>query len=406
MKKIFKLVEQIEKEFKKYLISEIADPAEVRKKHIRLGVIVFIVFIGSCYLIQTSSAPKISHKLKQINLAGKNEKQEKIKTSPGLEELAKGTSNERLWTEIEGKEIEKIKKEQEAGTELQRGINEKLENNKVSKEEMENIILGLTQKLEEKYEQKLAWVIGQLKQEESKKQLDTKIETKTFITKKKSYRVGEYIPANSYAEGKLISGVDAGVGMTAEANPRQALLRITGDVVSAGFGSKYLKTDKLIGCQMSLRAVGDISSEKVYLEGVLMSCAIDDKNFIEIPVKAYVSSMGKAGIRGEIVSREGDMVLKSFVAGIASGFGSGVTAFSQPQHSILGNNAPLSDGDRIKNLLSGGLGSGVSQGSNSLADFFIKRAEQYQPVISVNEGTPVNIVFLEGFSLKGDDKNE
>ena len=60
MKKIFKLAEQIEKEFKKYLVSEIADPAEVRKKHIRLGVIVFIVFMGSCYLIQTSSAPSTS----------------------------------------------------------------------------------------------------------------------------------------------------------------------------------------------------------------------------------------------------------------------------------------------------------------------------------------------------------
>ena len=196
--------------------------------------------------------------------------------------------------------------------------------------------------------------------------------------------------------------------MNAESNPRSALLRITGEVVSAGFGSKYLKTNKLIGCQMSLKAVGDISSEKVYLDGVVMSCAKDANTFIEIPVKAYVSSMGKAGVRGEIVSREGDMVLKSFVAGIASGFGNGVSEFSRPQQSLLGNSTTISDSQKTRNLFNGGLGSGFANGSNSLAEFFIKRAEQYQPVISVNEGVEVNIVFIEGFSLneeQDDDKH-
>jgi conjugal transfer pilus assembly protein TraB len=358
----------------------------VRKKHLRLGAVVTSLFLFICYLVQNSG-----DQLKNLKYPEVTKLEDK--------ELAQGTSNELLWTEIEGKELDELKNKQTSIENIQKTINQQLESDKVSKAEMENVILNLSNTLEAKYEQKLAEEIAKVKIDEKKK-TEASIESKSFKQKKKALKLGEYIPANSYALGRLISGVDAGVGMSAEANPRSALLRITGEVVSAGFGGKYLKTNKLIGCQMSLRAVGDISSEKVYLDGVLMSCAVDSNNFIEIPVKAYVSSLGKTGVRGEIVSREGDMVLKSFVAGIASGFGNGVAQFSQPQQSLLGNTQ--TDQQKIKSIMNGGLGSGLSNGSNSLAEFFIKRAEQYQPVISVNEGVEVNIVFIEGFSLKED----
>jgi conjugal transfer pilus assembly protein TraB len=109
------------------------------------------------------------------------------------------------------------------------------------------------------------------------------------------------------------------------------LLRITGEAVSAGIGSDYLKTNRLIGCLLSAKAVGDISSEKAYLDGVLMTCALDKHRAIEIPVKAYITSNAKSGIREEVVSREGDMVLKAFLSGIAGGVGNGVSQMSQPQ---------------------------------------------------------------------------
>ena len=401
MKRLFLSIEKIKERWKQYFIADDSEPAMVRKKHLRLGAVVTSLFLLICYLVQNSSDQLKNFKYPEIT---KLDSKDKLKTSPGLEELAQGTSNELLWTEIEGKELDELKTKQASTEDNQKLVNQQLETSKVSKQEMENMLLNLSQTLEEKYEQKLAEEIAKVKIDEKKK-TEASIESKSFKSKKKALKLGEYIPANSYAQAKLISGVDAGVGMSAEANPRSALLRITGEVVSAGFGGKYLKTNKLIGCQMSLRAVGDISSEKVYLDGVLMSCALDSHNFIEIPVKAYVSSLGKTGVRGEIVSREGDMVLKSFVAGIASGFGNGVTQFSQPQQSLLGSNTQT-DQQKLKSIMNGGLGSGLSNGSNSLAEFFIKRAEQYQPVISVNEGVEVNIVFIEGFSLKETQEDE
>ncbi len=401
MKRLFLSLNKIKQQLKSYFVADDTEPAIVRKKHLRLGLIVTLLFLLSCYFIQNSGNRLKNLKYPEIS---KPQTKEKLKTSSAINELTNGPSNELLWTEIEGKELDELKKSQLSTENAQKTINQQLSTDKVSKAEMEDTILNLSNSLSEKYEQKMAEELVRLKAEldeqARKKQFDNKIESKSFKQKKQALKLGEYIPANSYAQAKLISGVDAGVGMSAESNPRNALLRITGEVVSAGFGSKYLKTNKLIGCQMSLRAVGDISSEKVYLDGVLMSCAVDANNFIEIPVKAYVSSLGKAGVRGEIVSREGDMVLKSFVAGIASGFGNGVSEFSKPQQTLLGNGNTQTDNQKIKNIMNGGFGSGISNGSNSLAEFFIKRAEQYQPVISVNEGVEVNIIFIEGFSLR------
>lgn len=408
MKKIFMSIDKLKQRFQEYFIANDNEPSLVRKKHLRLGALVSLVFLILCYFIQ--SGDSLSQKLKTIESnKAKVKDKETIKTSSAIDTLADGPSNELLWTEIQGQELEGLKAKQQTNETTQKSINEKLASEKISKEDMENSIAELESKIEQKYSTSLNQEILKLKTEleqfKTAKSNEAKIESKSFKSKKKNLKLGEYIPANSYAQAKLISGVDAGVGMNAESNPRNALLRITGEIVSAGFGGKYLKTNKLIGCQMSLKAIGDISSEKVYLDGVVMSCAKDANTFIEIPVKAYVSSVGKAGVRGEIVSREGDMVLKSFVAGIASGFGNGVTQFSQPQQSLLSGNIQT-DQQKMKSIMNGGLGSGLSSGSNSLAEFFIKRAEQYQPVISVNEGVEVNIVFIEGFSLNEDQDDE
>ena len=43
---------------------------------------------------------------------------------------------------------------------------------------------------------------------------------------------------------------------------------------------------------------------------------------------------------------------------------------------------------------------GVQSAANTLSEYYINRAEQYQPVISLNGGTKVELVFMEGISLQ------
>lgn len=217
---------------------------------------------------------------------------------------------------------------------------------------------------------------------------------------KRIKKISEYIPAGSYVPAKMISGVDVSVGISSGGDPRQALLRVVGEVVSTGYGDKYLKNEKLIGCVIQAQATGDLSSEKAYLKPVIMTCARDEERVIEIPVKGYITSSGKVGIRGEIVSREIDFVTKSFLAGMIGGIGQGLADMSQPSTALTSTGFALTAKQSTKELAGAGLGQGISNSSSMLSNYFIKRAEQYQPVISINEGTDVTVVFQEGFKIE------
>ena len=74
-------------------------------------------------------------------------------------------------------------------------------------------------------------------------------------------------------------------------------------------------------------------------------------------VKGFISFAGKSGVRGRVVSREGNLVTQALLAGIIGGFGRGFSAnantvFSNQQTTPNGTIAKLSAGD----ILGGGLG--------------------------------------------------
>lgn len=47
-----------------------------------------------------------------------------------------------------------------------------------------------------------------------------------------------------------------------------------------------------------------------------------------------------------------------------------------------------------------GIGGGASKAAQTLSDYYIKRAEQYHPVIPIGAGNEVTVVFRDGFQLK------
>ena len=53
-----------------------------------------------------------------------------------------------------------------------------------------------------------------------------------------------------------------------------------------------------------------------------------------------------------------------------------------------------------------GLGAGAGTAGQQVSDYLIRRAEQYQPVIQLQAGTAVTVVFLEGAWLDGRETND
>ena len=108
-----------------------------------------------------------------------------------------------------------------------------------------------------------------------------------------------------------------------------------------------------------------------------------------------MSVQGKVGIRGKPVMRNGQILMNAGGAGFLSGFGDGFKSAATPMVG-LGGTATIGAGDILKQ----GFGGGASKASETLSQYYIKRAEQYHPVIDIGAGNAVTVVFQQGFRLQ------
>ena len=212
--------------------------------------------------------------------------------------------------------------------------------------------------------------------------------------------VSTWLPAGAHAEAVVLAGVDASAGVSSQGDPRPVLLRITGPAWTAAEDGTALQVD-VDGCTVTGAAHGDLSSEKVYVRFRTMTCAGPEPGtVVETDVAGFVAGSGKTGVRGPVVSREGALVEKAFLAGMVSGVGQGVAQAFQPQAVATGTGAAVAN-TGLGDIGRAGLGAGASSAGQKVADYMIRRAEQYQPVVQLQAGTKVTLVFLEGARIDG-----
>ncbi len=214
------------------------------------------------------------------------------------------------------------------------------------------------------------------------------------ISKQRHYT--NVLPAGAFAQAVLIGSVDANCGVSSTSDPKPVLLRILENgTLPNNFKSK-LKRCVAVGASH-----GDLSSERVYIRLERMSC-IDKTTgeVIETDVAGYIAGEdGKAGIRGEVVDRSGSMIARAAVGG----FFGGISQFMQGSimNQQLSQLSKETDGKAIFNmdaLKQGGV-QGVGSALDKLSDYYIKRAEQLQPVIQIAAGRTVDIVFTHGAKI-------
>lgn len=218
---------------------------------------------------------------------------------------------------------------------------------------------------------------------------------------------GDYVPPNAYASARVLVGVDMSTGVRLSADPKPVLLRITSPAQSVMQGGLAIDVD-LTGCLVNGAAHAELSSERVYVKLQKITCEKDGE-IAESPVEGYIAQLGKVGVRGRVVSREGDIVSKALVAGVVGGFGRGIArntdqvfgggAAGSGVTTVIGQES-LSAGE----IAAGGLGEGLATAADTVSDYLIDRAEQYQPVIEMPTGVDVEIVFLSGFYARGTDE--
>ncbi|MCS8554153.1 conjugal transfer protein TraB [Citrobacter sp. XY323] len=199
-----------------------------------------------------------------------------------------------------------------------------------------------------------------------------------------------WIPSGSFSEAIMIEGADANASVTGQQNTRPVTFRLLGNIQMPN--NKEYSAD---GCFVVGEIWGDISSERGEVRTKSISCVLKNGKHIDMEFDGHVSYQGKGGIRGKPVMRNGMIVGYAGAAGLLSGFGEGIKSAATPSVG-LGATADVGAGDVFKQ----GFGGGASKAADTLSQYWIKRAEQYHPIIDIGAGNQVTVVFQKGFRLK------
>jgi len=201
------------------------------------------------------------------------------------------------------------------------------------------------------------------------------------------------IPSGSILRGVLITGVDAPTGQQSKTTPMPALVRIKHEGILPNFASWDITE-----CFVLLSGYGDLSTERYMGRAERLSCVSDEKQVLDVELEAFASGEdGKAGIRGRLVTRMGQALLNSGIAGFFSG---AAQAFGPQRVPIVSTNP--NDGvytPSANTVLGTGAGQGASQALNQIAEFYIKLAEQTLPVVEVDAAREVELVLVRPLTI-------
>lgn len=231
-------------------------------------------------------------------------------------------------------------------------------------------------------------------EEKSPKTIEIGIFSKPGLLAKRN--VVTEIPAGTVVKCLLVSSSDCSVGISTSADPNTVLLQPIANGKLPKKVQVALKGSRILGT-----AVGDIASERVRIRTerlTLMQGSSGD--FVETSIAGFVSGEdGKEGLRGVVVDRSGAIISRAAFASFLQGVGASVQATLNNQTiekvSKVGGTQSILDVDAFRNAGVGGANTAL----NKLAEYYIKRAEQLQPVIQIKAGRIVDVVFLKSVKL-------
>lgn len=203
----------------------------------------------------------------------------------------------------------------------------------------------------------------------------------------------EFIPGGSFVRVAMLNGVDAPTGGQAQSNPLPMAFQVL-DV--ANLANKY-RLD-IRDCRFIAAAWGDLSSERTFGRTETLTCIINGET-VEMPVKGTViGEDGKAGLRGRLVTKQGQLLANALFAGALSGIGKAFQASATTTTAGAGGVTQTIDPGQVGQAAIGG---GVGSAANTLANYYLKAADKLFPVIETDGGRVVEILITKGAVYKG-----
>ena len=204
------------------------------------------------------------------------------------------------------------------------------------------------------------------------------------------------IPAGTIIQGVLLNGLDAPTSRSAQKNPTPALIRVKHDAI---LPNKY-KVD-IKECFILSSGYGVMSTERANMRTEKMSCVLDDGTVLESAIDGYlVGQDGKVGIRGRLVSKQGQMIAKSLIAGLFSGMSSIMRPTSVTTLDIDPGKRGQWQMPSFGGVASNSLLGGASTATQNVSKFYLDMAEEVFPIIEIDAGRKVTIILVNGANLQ------
>ena len=211
------------------------------------------------------------------------------------------------------------------------------------------------------------------------------------------------LPSGSILSGVLVTGMDAPTGKQAQKDPFPSLIRIKAEAILPNrFRADFRE------CFLIAAGWGDLSSERAYMRAERLSCVRNDGSVLESSLDAYASGEdGKAGIRGRLVSKQGQILARSLMAGFMQGVAGAFDVRQVPSINITRAGeaddevqSPVYEQAFDQNAIQAAGVSGVGSALERIADFYLEMAENIFPVIEIDAMREVDFIVKKGMTVK------
>jgi conjugal transfer pilus assembly protein TraB len=210
----------------------------------------------------------------------------------------------------------------------------------------------------------------------------------------KTKQVGtSYLPVG-FVRAKILGGLDAPTNGQAQSEPLPMILEV---IDYATLPNEFRANVKK--CLVVAASWGDLSQERAFARTSTLNCIRHDGTPLVANVKGGIyGEDGKYGIRGRLVSKQGQILANALFAGVIGGIGQGIQFRSSTTTAT-----PFGTAVSTANPNQGfeaGLGGGLGRALDRMANYYISLAEKIFPVIEIDAERIVDIAFTSGIELE------
>lgn len=232
------------------------------------------------------------------------------------------------------------------------------------------------------------------------KAIDSPVTSVTTAQGKSRKSAKSYFPAGTSSRALIMTGAYAPTGGNATQNAAPILFWVE----DVSFLPNDVKGD-IIGCLLLGNTIGNKTTQRGDVRLMTASCVnANTDEVIEETIHGYVlGEDGRNGIKGEMIVRSGDALNMALLADIAGGFGRQMQYQSmQTSQSALGTVTTIDPNKAMQT----GAGYGLGRSAERLGNYYIRLAEEMQPVIDIGPGRTVHIIFTKGVNWDANDDDK